>query len=68
MTTATKKGIISKRARAIPPFPLVGYELPRTVKGVIVTKLLEVRLLGFVITIKRERYKQERKLTDGVVR
>lgn len=56
-----KRNIIAQRVREIPPWPIMGYDLPRILRGIVVTKLAEIKLFGFIITIKRRRW-EERKI------
>ena len=52
--------IPSKRAQALKPWPIMGYEMPRTVQGVEIATFFEKEIFGFVISIKRKKWRKRR--------
>lgn len=45
----------SQRAKALKPWPIMGYETPKQMKGEVVKRLLEFRLWDFIFTVRWKR-------------
>jgi hypothetical protein len=51
---------LSERVKALPPWPIMGYDMPRTMRGEVMTKLAEIKLGNIIITIRRKRWEEKR--------
>jgi hypothetical protein len=51
---------LSERVKAIPPWPIVGYDMPRIRRGEVVTRIFEINIFGFIFSLKRKRWEEKR--------
>lgn len=54
------KFIPSQRAQALKPWPIMGYEIPRTMQGEEVITLFKREIFGFIISVKRKKWSERR--------
>jgi hypothetical protein len=55
---------LSERVKALPPWPIMGYDMPRTMQGVEVVTLFKKEIFGFIISIKRKQWGERRVIPE----
>jgi len=58
------KFVPAQRVQVMPPWPIMGYDIPRTMQGVEVVTLFKKEIFGFIISIKRKKWSVRRVIPE----